>query len=76
MFITNSFLSSRDTEKLKTPLYLSPRDAPKHASGELEKSIIKFDPMSELLILTHYVQILQNYPKYVESKFKKCFPNH
>ena len=29
-----------------------------------------------LLTLTHYVQTLQPYRKYVESKFKKCFPTH
>ena len=35
-----------------------------------------FDPRSGLLNLTHYVQILRPYQKYIESKFKKCFHTH
>ena len=71
MFIAYSFLSNRDFEKLKTPLDFSCQDASKYVSGDLEKSIFKFDPKSGLL-----TQILRSYRKYVESKFKKCFPTH
>ena len=39
-----NILSSRDTEKLKTSLYLSRQDASKCVSGDLEKSRFKFEP--------------------------------
>ena len=56
MFIAYNFFSRRDTEKLKTPLYFSRQDVSKHVSGDLEKSILKFDPRLGLLTPTHYVQ--------------------
>ena len=40
MFIAYNFLSSRDTEKLKTPLHFSRQDASKYVSGDLEKSVV------------------------------------
>ena len=61
MFIASNFFSRRDTEKLKTPLYFFGQDASKHASGDLEKSILRFDPRTGLLTPTHYVQILRSY---------------
>ena len=45
----------RDTQKLKTPLYLSRPDASKYVSGDLEKSILKLDPRSGHLTLIHNV---------------------
>ena len=72
-FIAFNFLSSRDTEELKTPLFLSRTDASKCVTGDLKKSILKFDPRSGLLTLTHYDQSLRPYRKYADSKFKKCF---
>ena len=76
MFIAYNFSSSRYTVKLETSLYFSRQHASKYVSGDLEKSILKFDPRSGLLTLTHYVQIMQPYQKYVKSKFKKCFLTH
>ena len=75
-FIACNFFSRRDTNNLKTPLHVSRRDASKHISADLEKSGLKFDPRSGLLTLTHYIHILWPYRKYVESKFKNCFPTH
>ena len=43
-FIAYNFLSSRDNEKLKTPLYFSGQDASKYVSGDLEKSILGLTP--------------------------------
>ena len=43
-FIACNFLSSRDNEKLKTPLYFSGQDASKYVSGDLEKSILGLTP--------------------------------
>ena len=68
MLIAFNFLSSRDNEKLKTPLYFSHQDASKYVSGDLEKSILMFDPRSGLLTLAQYVQILRPYRKQAESK--------
>ena len=70
MFITYNFFSSQDTEKLKTPLYFSRQEASKYVSGDLEKSILGLTPGQD------FVHILRPYRKYVESKFKKCFPTH
>ena len=59
MFTEYNFLSSRDIEKLKAPLYFSRQDALKYVSGDLEKSFfLKFDPKSGPLTLAHYFQIL------------------
>ena len=44
MCIAHFFLSSRDSEELKRPSYFYRQDALKHVSGDLEKSIRKFDP--------------------------------
>ena len=41
--IPHNLLSSRYTEKLKAPSYFSRQEASKYASGDLEKSIFKFD---------------------------------
>ena len=74
IFFGSDFLSNRDAPWLKPSLYLSRQDASEYVSGDSEKSILKFDPRSGLLPLTRYVQILRPYRKYVEYKFKKCFP--
>ena len=73
MFITYNFLSSRVTEKLKEPLHFFRQDASKYASGDHEKTILKFDPRSGLLTLAHCVQIWRPYRKYLKSK-KNVFP--
>ena len=54
MYITLSFPSSRDTKKLTHHWDFSYQDASKYASGGLEKSILKYDPGSGFLTLTHY----------------------
>ena len=61
MFIASNFLPSRDTKKLKMPLYFSHHVTLKYVSGDLKNFILKFDPRSELLLMTYYVQILQPY---------------
>ena len=54
MFIAYNFLFRRDTEKLKkTSLFFSRQDASKYVLGDLDKPILKFEPGSELLTLTH-----------------------
>ena len=48
MFIAGNFLSRRDVEKLKTTSYFYRQDASKYASGDLKKSILKFDPCHDI----------------------------
>ena len=77
MFLSRiTFFSRRDTKNLKTPLHFSRQDTSKHVSGDLKKSILKLDPRSGLLTLTHYVRSLQPYRKYFEAKFKNCFSTY
>ena len=74
--ITYNLLSRRDNKNLKTSLHISHQGASKHVSGDLEKSVLKFDPRSGHLTLTRYVRTLRLYREYVESKFKNGFPTH
>ena len=60
MFIAFHFLSSRDTEKLKTPLHFSRQGASKYVSGDLEKLVLKFCQGQDF------------WPWYIMSKF--CDP--
>ena len=71
--IAYNFLSSRDTESLKTPLHFSRQDASEYVFGDLQKSIL-FLTTGQDFWPWHYAQILRPYRKYVESKFKKGVP--
>ena len=68
VLIAYNISSRRDTKKLKTPS----QDTSNYVSGDLEKSILKFDPRSWLSIVTH-VFFLLSYRKYIESKWS-VFP--
>ena len=47
----------------KMPSLFPRQDALKYVSSDLAKPNLKFGPMSGLLILTHYVQVLRPYRK-------------
>ena len=64
MLMVFSFLSSRDAEKLKTPLYFSYQDTSRHVSGDLKKSILKFD---------HRVRFHQIQVRGYDTKFWKIW---
>ena len=74
-FITYTFLSSRDNQKLKPSLHLCRQDASKYISGDLKKrGFLGLTPSQDFDPITLCANFA-TYRKYLESKCKKSvFP--
>ena len=73
MFMGFNFLSSRDTEKNKTPPYFCRQDASKHVFGDLEKSILMFDPRPGLLTPNTLSSNIATLPKTRRIEIQEVF---